>query len=161
MRCYVKNRVAIALATAYLTLSGQVCLGADPFYYSTWYSQPNPALSWSSASVMSVDRFGPAYPGAWPTNFDSPLYYQPGYGYVAPAWPFRSSLRYYQQGYSFGDLSYGPRPSAYVDPTAQINGYSAIGVQNRFGGVNNLGLLHAPYYLPGSPGNDREFLFRW
>lgn len=155
------NRAALMIAVAYFSLAGNVCVGADPFYYSTWYSQPSPALTWSSATVMPVDRFDRLYSGAWPANFDSPLYYQPGYGYAAPAWPFRSTLRYYEQGYAYGTLSYGTRPGAFLDPSAGIGGYSALGVQNRFGGINPIGMLHAPYCLPGSPGNDREFLFRW
>ncbi|MDB5335312.1 MAG: hypothetical protein JWN70_931 [Planctomycetaceae bacterium] len=158
---YLKSHVALLIFVACFANAGGVCVGGDPFYYSTWYSQPSPALSWASASVMPGDRFGPVYSGALPANFDSPLFYQPGYGYVTPASPFRSTLRYYGQGYAYGGLSYGTRPGAFLNPGSGIGGYSSIGIQNRFGGVNTLGMLHPPYYLPGSPGNDREFLFRW
>ena len=48
--------------------------------------------------------------------------------------------RPYDQNYSFGGLTQG-RP------------YTL--------GLDSVGTLHSPWYLPGSPGNEREFLSAW
>ena len=148
-------------AVAYLAISGRVCAGADPFYYSTWFAPPNPALAWSGASVMPGYSYDRMYSTSGPADFDSPLFFRPGYGYVGPMSPFRSPLRFYDQGYAYGSLRYGTMPGSFTNPSEGIGGYSAMGIQNRFGGITPTGMLHAPWYLPGSPGNDREFLFRW
>lgn len=151
--------VAFVLFTC-INVSGGTCSGADPFYYSTWYAPPAPALTWAGTSVLHgyprdvYSSFGPA-------NFDSPVFFQPGYGAVAPVSPFRTTLRYYDQGYAFGSLRYGTPPGLFLNPAAEIGGYSAIGIKNRFGGITPIGVVHSPWYLPGSPANDREFLFRW
>jgi hypothetical protein len=153
--------VCVMVAGACFAISNQTCSAADPFYYSTWYAQPSPGLTWAGSSVMPGYARDSIYSSYGPVNFNSPLFYQPGYGSVGPSSPFRTTLRYYDQGYAFGSLRYGTMPGSYFNPSSGLGGYSSIGISNRFGGITTPGMLHPPWYLPGSPGNDREFLFRW
>lgn len=144
-------------------MSGVARAGGDPFYYSTWYGQSNLGAGGSAASVMPNHPYQPTYSFSGPLYPSSPKYFQPGYGYVTPRWPFRSTLRYYDQNYSFGGLSYGS-PYDYATGPSTSGGFGSVygttGI-GQTGGLAPVGTLHSPWYFPGSPGNDREFLFAW
>ena len=72
-------------------------------------------------------------------------------------------MRYYDQRYSFGAVSYSSPLDYAISPTAAGGFGSAFGVtgSGQIGGLAPVGTLHAPWYFPGSPGNDSEFLFAW
>jgi hypothetical protein len=154
-----------------LVLAAGVCVGmagidragGDPFYFSTWYGQSNPGAGGPAASSMPDHPYQATYSFSGPLYPSSPRYFHPGYGYVVPRSPFRTTLRYYDQHYSFGGLSYG---SPYDEARGPVGGGgfgSVFGTagSGRIGGQAPVGTLHGPWYFPGSPGNDREFLYAW
>ena len=117
--------------------------GGDPFYFSTWFAQSNVgpvSLSAGATSVMPEHSYQVSDSFSGSLYATSPKHFQPGYGYSTPRSPYRSTLRYYDQHYSFGGLRQG---------------------LNYDLGLPSVGTLHSPWYLPGSPGNDREFLSAW
>ena len=128
--------------------------GGDPFYYSTWYAHPSPDLAWSSQSVMfnSPNLLPYSTPGA--TNFGSPRFFHPGYGYITPRNLFRGGLQDYGVTYSFGIRQ--PLMSPLGTP---LGGPQLI--QPAGSGNFESGTLHQPWYLPGSPGNHRPFQSGW
>ena len=147
----------------YLLLADTCQAAGDPFYYSTWYAGSSPGTSWSSASVMQNHPYQTTYSFSGPLYPSSPKYFQPGYGYVVPTWPFRSTMRYYNQNYSFGALSYGSPYDSAIGPNASGGFGSVFGTTGSglTGGLTTVGTLHSPWYFPGSPGNDSEFLYAW
>ena len=155
-----KSLLAVGLC---LMMSGSVHAGGDPFYFSTWYSQPTPAMTWASASVMPNHPYQSAYSLSGPLYTGSPKYFQPGYGYIAPTWAFRSPLRHYGQHYSYGILSYGSPYDYATGPTATGGYGSVFGTtgMGQIGGLAPVGTLHGPWYFPGSPGNDTQFQYAW
>jgi hypothetical protein len=128
--------------------------GGDPFYYSTWYAQPSPAMAWSSQSVMfnSPNLLPYSTPSA--TNFGSPRFFHPGYGYVTPRNLFQSGLPDYGVTYSFGIRQPSMSPVG-----TSLNGSPYF--QSAGPGNFEAGTLHQPWYLPGSPGNHRQFSIGW
>jgi hypothetical protein len=134
----------------------------DPFYYSTWYAQPSPALAWSSRSVTDPLVWGSTLSSWGPIDPGSPRFYYPGYGYLAPRRIFRTSLQDYGVAYGWGSRQ----------PAMSVSGwYPSGGVAGFLPGTTwNLppsaaetmtGTLHQPWYLPGSPGNYRPFQYNW
>ena len=159
-----RTQLTLLLVASLCALSPCVaCAGGDPFYYSTWYGQPTSATTWAGASVMGNHPYQAGYSLSGPLYPHSPKYFQPGYGYIAPAWPFRSTLRFYDQHYSFGAFRETSPPNYAINPMATSGFGSAFGVtgDGQIGGLAPVGTLHAPWYFPGSPGNEREFLFAW
>ena len=139
----MKFRRLMLAAGMCLGLASGAQAGGDPFYDSTWYGQSNVgpmSLSAGAASVMPEHSYRTSDSFSGSLYASSPKYFQPGTGYLTPRSPFRSTLRPYDQNYSFGGLTQG-RP------------YTL--------GLDSVGTLHSPWYLPGSPGNEREFLSAW
>lgn len=136
--------------TACLYLLPECHAGGDPFYYSTWYAQPSPSLAWSSQSVMLTPTT--TVPGA--TNFVSPRFFYPGYGYVTPLAMFPGGLPDYGQTYSFGVRQ------PLLAPVGVLPGGSTVFQPTGPGNLQS-GTLHQPWYLPGSPGNHRAFQYAW
>ncbi len=129
------------IITAVVFASNDCFADGDPFYYSTWYAQPSPVLSWSSASVMQFGR-----PGLLMNSIDglsrtSPRFYTPGYGYIGVAPNSMLHRGAYEPTWSYG----------VIQPAHVSRGI--FGPSDRIGPTVLPGTLHQPWYLPGSPGN--------
>ena len=157
------NRTFVVTAVLSSAMMLSVCqAGGDPFYYSTWYGQSSPQLAWSSQSVMFNHPNSLPYSTLSGTNFGSPRFFHPGYGYVTPSSGFRSGVPDYGVTYTFGmhqpsmtNIStFGAEASGSVYSTSQLFPRNAAGSVIP-------GTLHQPWYLPGSPGNHRPFQTNW
>lgn len=134
------------LVTAFGVLLAPCQAGGDPFYNSTWYAQPSPALAWSSQSVMRTDIGGSPFFATGSISSASPTYFVPGYGYTLRRGLQQSYLSDYGTIYFFGMIQPSMVPSGPYSP------------DNSFPRNFWPGSLHQPWYLPGSPGNFRPFL---
>ncbi len=146
-----------------LLLSSAVHADGDPFYYSTWYSQPNTAMSWAGSSVTGNLSSQPESPLSGAMYPHSPRYFHPGYGYATHGWPYRSPLRYYHQFYSYGRLTYSVPigyGSAQTSDEIRRDSFGTTGM-GQIGGLAPVDGLHRPWYLPGSPANDTGFHYGW
>ena len=150
------NTRRLMLAAGFcLGMTSIASAGGDPFYFSTWYRQSNLGAGGAAVTVMPGHHpYQPTYSFPGPLYLSSPRYFQPGYGYAVPRSPFRSTLRYYDQYYSFGELNFGA-------PYGSSSGAPFGGSIGSSGSLTPVGTLHSPWYFPGSPGNDREFLYAW
>ena len=142
----MKYLICFIAVTAFCVQLSPCQAGGDPFYYSTWYAQPSPALAWSSQSVMQPDIGAYPFSAIGSISPASPTFFLPGYGYTLQRGMQQSHLSDYGTIYSFGMIQPARMPSGLFSPgnSVPLNTWP--------------GSLHQPWYLPGSPGNFRPFL---
>lgn len=139
------------LSVAILTLTSVAPVVAQESEIQRAYT-----YSWGTGIFApSVTSSGPQYSFDGALDTPSPRFFQPGFGYASPRIRFAPSQFQYSPLSSFGMTSPQSPYSTGFGGSLSLPGSSPL---SRYGldlWTPGAGTLHAPWYLPGSPGNYR------